>query len=298
MPPHYVNLALHIVRSFLHELIIRNERFECLESVDKIIDINIDVLSGFYTTVEQTDMLQTVQIIHRSLQYGWQGVIPYVQPIFNAQTGMVEKYECLMRLKDGEDLYTPHKFLEIAHKTGHYCELSRAMIDKALHYFSTREESFCINLSFDDMKSQRTRAFLEEKLSHFPNPSRITFEIVESQAFDNMTLLSEFIEFIRSYGCLIAIDDFGSGYSNFNQILSLSPDILKIDGSLIKDIDSNAKHQTIVENIQSLAHKLGILTVAEFVHSEAIMERIQEIGIDYAQGFYLGMPRDMVTCKS
>ncbi len=172
------------------------------------------------------------------------------------------------------------------------------MIDKALHYFKDGDESFCINLSFDDMKSQRTRVFLEEKLSHFPNPSRITFEIVESQAFDNMTLLSEFIEFIRSYGCLIAIDDFGSGYSNFNQILSLSPDILKIDGSLIKDIDSNAKHQAIVENIQSLAHKLGILTVAEFVHSETIMERIQEMGIDYAQGFYLGMPRDMVTCKS
>ena len=298
LPNHYVNTALHIVRSFMRDLLIQNHRLECLESVDKIIDINIDVLSGFYTTVEQTDMLQTVQIIHRSLQYGWQGVVPYVQPIFNTQTGMVEKYECLMRLKEEDDIYTPHKFLEIARKTGHYCELSRAMIDKTLHYFSTREESFCINLSFDDMKSQRTKLFLEEKLSTFSNPSRITFEIVESQAFDNMTLLSEFIEFIRSYGCLIAIDDFGSGYSNFNQILSLSPDILKIDGSLIKDIDSNAKHQTIVENIQSLAHKLGILTVAEFVHSETIMEHIQEMGIDYAQGFYLGVPRDLVPCKS
>lgn len=297
LPNHYVNTALHIVRSFMRDLLIQNHRLECLESVDKIIDINIDVLSGFYTTVEQTDILYMVQIIHRSLQYGWQGVIPFIQPIYNTQTGMVEKYECLMRLKDGEELYTPHKFLEIAHKTGHYCELSRAMIDKSLQYFKESEASFCINLSFDDMKSKRTRAFLEERLSCFPNPSRITFEIVESQAFDNMSLLSEFIEFIRSYGCLIAIDDFGSGYSNFNHILSLSPDILKIDGSLIKDIDSNAKHQAIVENIQSLAHKLGILTVAEFVHSEKILERIQEIGIDYMQGFFLGMPHEMAMLK-
>jgi EAL domain-containing protein (putative c-di-GMP-specific phosphodiesterase class I) len=82
-----------------------------------------------------------------------------------------------------------------------------------------------------------------------------------------MSLLADFITLIRSYGCLIAIDDFGTGYSNFNHIMSLSPDILKIDGSLIKDIDQNFTHQAIVENINSLAHKLGIITVAEYVHT-------------------------------
>jgi EAL domain-containing protein (putative c-di-GMP-specific phosphodiesterase class I) len=96
---------------------------------------------------------------------------------------------------------------------------------------------------------------------------------------------------VRSRGCLIAIDDFGAGFSNFEQILALKPNILKIDGSLIKDIDHDAIHYAIVENIHHLAKKLGIATVAEYVHSEAILSKVRIIGIDYVQGFHLDIPK-------
>lgn len=291
LPPHYVNLALHIVRSFLHELIIRNERFDCLKSINKILDINMDVLNGFYSTTEQSNTLQMIHLIYHSLKNNARGVKVFVQPIFNTQTLHIERYECLMRLSEADEIVLPGSFLQIAEKSGHYCELSRCIIGKSLDYFHERTESFSLNLSFEDMKSQRTRDFLKERLSRFHNPSRITFEIVEFQSLDNKALLSECIDLLRSYGCWIAIDDFGAGYSNFDYILSLSPDILKIDGSLIKDIDTNPKHRAIVENIHALARKLNIITVAEFVHSEAILSTLQKIGVDAVQGFYLDSPK-------
>ena len=239
----------------------------------------------------QSNTLQMIHLIYHSLKNNARGVKVFVQPIFNTQTLQIERYECLMRLSEADEIVLPGSFLQIAEKSGHYCELSRCIIGKSLDYFHERTESFSLNLSFEDMKSQRTRDFLKEKLSRFNNPSRITFEIVEFQSLDNKALLSECIDLLRSYGCWIAIDDFGAGYSNFDYILSLSPDILKIDGSLIKDIDTNPKHRAIVENIHALARKLNIITVAEFVHSEAILSTLQKIGVYAVQGFYLDSPK-------
>lgn len=300
LPNHYVNAALHVVRSFLREMLISHQRIDALKSVDKLIDMHIDALSGIYNATEQTDILKMIKTIHQSLHKEGKGVIPYVQPIFNARTLQLDKYECLMRIKDVNEIILPFKFIEIAQKTGLYCDLSRLMMSKVLDFFSEREEAFNINLSFEDVNEYVTKDFLEKRLSTFTRPSRITFEILESQSFDNTKALEEFIVMVRSYGCQIAIDDFGTGFSNFDHILSLSPNSLKIDGSLIKDIDHNTMHYDIVENIHHLAHKLGIATVAEYVHSKAVLQKVQAIGIDYAQGFYLGIPQEIgtITCKT
>jgi EAL domain-containing protein (putative c-di-GMP-specific phosphodiesterase class I) len=290
LPNHYVNTALHVVRSFLRDLLIKNNKIHALCSVDKIIDIHIDALSGLYSDIEQVDILQTIHVMNTALKDNAKGVVPYTQAIINTKTLHVEKYECLMRLIVDGEITMPLKFLDIAKKTGIYCDLSRAMMGHVFNHYAQNQTSFSININFDDLKSCLTKKFLQEQLTKIDNPSRITFEILESQSLSDMSLLADFITLIRSYGCLIAIDDFGTGYSNFNHIMSLSPDILKIDGSLIKDIDQNFTHQAIVENINSLAHKLGIITVAEYVHSELIMSKVCELGIDFAQGYHLGMP--------
>lgn len=203
-----------------------------------------------------------------------------------------------MRIKDINEILLPLKFIDIAQKIGLYWDLSRLMIGKVFDFFEKREEAFCVNLCFEDINGYVTKDFLKKRLDTFYNPSRITFEILESQSLDNTKTLEEFITMVREHGCQIAIDDFGTGFSNFDHILSLSPNSLKIDGSLIKDIDHNTMHYDIVENIHHLAHKLGIVTVAEYVHSEAVLQKVHAIGIDYVQGFYLGIPQAIGTIKS
>ena len=118
----------------------------------------------------------------------------------------------------------------------------------------------------------------------------LTVEILETQAIDYEKYVQSFVKKMHSVGVKIAIDDFGSGYANFKHITNIECDCLKIDGSLIKDLDTKQDARLIVETIIVFAKKLGKKTVAEFVHSEEILEIVKELGIDYAQGYYLGKP--------
>ena len=104
-----------------------------------------------------------------------------------------------------------------------------------------------------------------------------------------------FIERFKSLGCKIAIDDFGSGYSNFSYIADLGADYIKIDGSLIKNIDNDPSSELIVRTILTFAKNMGIKTVAEFVASESIYEKVKSLGVDYSQGFYFAEPREEVA---
>ena len=131
---------------------------------------------------------------------------------------------------------------------------------------------------------------LFENIEEFSNPSNITIEIVESEGINNFKEVNRFLNRLKVYGCKVAIDDFGSGYSNFEYILKLDADYIKIDGSLIKNIDQNKDSQDIVRTIVSFAKLKGVLTIAEFVSSKEIYEKVSELGIDYSQGYYFGKP--------
>lgn len=106
----------------------------------------------------------------------------------------------------------------------------------------------------------------------------------------DFALIKQFIQKVKAKGVKIAIDDFGTGYSNFERLLSYEPDILKIDGSLIKNIHNNQINQHIVETVMLFAKKQNLSTVAEFVENETIYEIVRDMGIDYSQGFYFGKP--------
>jgi EAL domain-containing protein (putative c-di-GMP-specific phosphodiesterase class I) len=97
---------------------------------------------------------------------------------------------------------------------------------------------------------------------------------------------------MKEFGCRIAIDDFGSGYSNFEHLLKLNIDYIKIDGTLIKNLDKDVNAQVVVETIVNFAQRLNILTVAEFVHNEAVFMKVKELNINRSQGFFLGMPKE------
>jgi EAL domain-containing protein (putative c-di-GMP-specific phosphodiesterase class I) len=219
-------------------------------------------------------------------------IVCYYQPIFNNQTGKLNKYESLVRLidKDGQPI-SPFFFLEIAKKAKLYQQITKIVIDKTFEKF--RELSaveFSINLTIDDILSEKTTNYIYQKLESYPNPNRVIFEITESEEVTDYKLINKFIKYVKQYSVKIAIDDFGSGYANFEHILNIDADFIKIDGSLIKNIHTDKNSLIITEAIINFSKKLGRKTIAEFIHNEEVYKIVKKLGADYSQGFYLGTP--------
>ena len=218
-------------------------------------------------------------------------VLPFFQPILNLHTYQIDKYETLMRIqKEDGSHYLPHEFLNVAKHSKLYSKLSMSLIQKAFETFQISSNGFSINLSYLDMTNLVTTTFILEKLEEFNVGPWVIFEILESEGIENYDAVLSFIEKVKSYGAKIAIDDFGAGYSNFERISELRVDFIKIDGSLIRNIDKNEEMKIIAKTIVAFAKELGIKTIAEYVHSAEVLACVQEIGIDYAQGFYIGKP--------
>ena len=222
-------------------------------------------------------------------------IFPYYQPIFNIQTGKIEKYEALVRLRksDGKIL-SPYFFLEISEKIKLYPKITEIMVEKTFALFAENGLKFSINLSFSDIFSEKMREFLFEKIREYDIAKQLTIEILETQEYSNEDIVNEFTKEVYASGASIAIDDFGSGFANFQYMTNISSDYMKIDGSLIKNIHQDPNSRLIVETIVIFAKKLGKKVVAEFVHSQEVFDIIKEIGIEYAQGYYLGEPQESI----
>ncbi len=222
--------------------------------------------------------------------------IPFFQPIRNNLTGNIDKYESLVRLKSKEgEIISPFKFLKIAKNSRYYHDITRLVISKTIDTFKTRREQFSINLSALDIENQEMQQFMIRKLEEVPDiASRMTFEIVEQEGFKYVDLLKQFISQVTRYGVKIALDDFGSGYSNFRTMLDMDIDYLKIDGSLIKNIDTDIASRNVVETIKTFAEKNRIKTIAEFVENAEVLKILEDMGIDYSQGYFIGKPEPEV----
>ncbi len=224
-------------------------------------------------------------------------VISYFQPIVNNKTGEVEKYESLIRIVDSNGkVISPIVFLDIAKMTHMYFILTRIMINNAFKQFEDLPYQFSINLSVDDILDEEMGIFIIDKITNNPETAkRLVFEILESEGIDNYGEVVEFIKKMKAMGVEIAIDDFGSGYSNFDHIVKLNVDYIKIDGSLIKNLDTDNNSRIITKQIVALASELGIKTVAEFVHSEQVLSIVKGMGCDYSQGYFVGEPSKSIS---
>lgn len=217
-------------------------------------------------------------------------IVPYFQPILHIASGSIEKYESLVRMEEGGDVIPPGAFLPVAKQTKQYFRLSEIMIEKVMEAIKNCRGSISVNLSMEDFSNEKMMDYLKERLENFEESDRLIFEILESEAIDNYDALLHSIKEIKQYGVHIAIDDFGSGYSNFTHVLQLAADFIKIDGSLIRDIDVNQNSRILVEGIIDFSKRLQMKTIAEFVENEEILNVLREIGVDYAQGYYIGKP--------
>ncbi|WP_310441591.1 bifunctional diguanylate cyclase/phosphodiesterase [Sulfurimonas sp.] len=218
-------------------------------------------------------------------------IMPYYQAIVDSKTSEIKKYECLARLMDKNGkMLSPAIFIPVAKKIKVYKVITKTIIDKSFETFENSEFEFGINLSIDDIMSSEIFNFIIEKLKNSKASKRVIFELLESDAVEDFKKVDRFISEIKRYGAKIAIDDFGSGYSNFGYLTRMSADFIKIDGSLVQNIDVDKNAFFVVETIVDFAKKLGIKTIAEYVHSSVIMDIVKDLGVDYAQGFYIDEP--------
>ncbi len=129
---------------------------------------------------------------------------------------------------------------------------------------------------------------------HKEHTSRIVFELLEDESINDFGIVKKFITEVKEYGVKIAIDDFGAGYSNFERLLDYQPDILKIDGCLIRDIETSSYSLSAVKSIVTFAKEQKLQTIAEFIENENIYNIVKDIGVDFSQGYYFGQPKPFI----
>ena len=234
--------------------------------------------------------LNTIQMIQKALSSS--KIISYFQPIINNKTKEIEKYESLVRLVDENDnVLSPYMFLETAKKAKYYYQITNMVLENSFRALKKTNKDISINLSVLDIERRLTREKIFELLHDNPEDlHRVVFELLEDEDVRDFDVIRSFITEVKEMGVKIAIDDFGSGYSNFERLLDYQPDLLKIDGTLIKNIATDEFSLNVVESIVSFAKKQNIKLIAEYVENEKIFNILNELGIEYSQGYYFGKP--------
>ncbi len=220
-------------------------------------------------------------------------ITPYFQPIVNIKTKKVEKFEALVRIVEDDEAIAPFRFLDVAKRTHYYHDITRIIVEKTFQTASLYPDyRFSINFSISDIVDEKlTEEVFALFQKHILIANRIDIELLESEELYDMQKVKRFIERVHSYGSLVLIDDFGSGYSNFAYFAELEIDVLKVDGSIIKEIAVDKRKRHMLESIVMFAKNMHLKIVAEFVESEEIVDILRELGVDYAQGYYFSPPK-------
>jgi len=209
-----------------------------------------------------------------------------------------EHYEFLVRMLDEQDHPVPPGFfLPAAERYDLAATIDRWVVGAALHWLEANPERLArlhrcaINLSGKSLGDEHFHEYAGEMFARTRvPPGKVCFEITETAAITNLSKATQFIHRFRELGCHFALDDFGSGMSSFAYLKTLPVDYLKIDGVFVKNIVEDRIDQAMVRSINDIGHTMGLKTIAEFVENGQILERLRQIGVDYAQGYGIAMP--------
>ena len=266
----YSQRVINYARSKLQRIMIYNESFNIQESFEENIKWVKQVKIGFKDNLFKA----------------------YFQSIVNAQTKEVYKYEALIRYitHDGKEI-APAQFLDVAKRTKLYPNIIKIIINDSFELIKNKNKRVSVNISFDDIANEETTSFIYNILEENKEYTNLLeFEILESEEISDFDRVTKFIQNVRKFNCSVGVDDFGAGYSNFNLLTLLDIDFVKIDGSLIENITSSKDLEIIVSTIANFSKEFGVKTVAEYVSSEKIYEKVKDLGIDYCQGYYFNKP--------
>ena len=222
--------------------------------------------------------------------------------VADASTNCDEMCEILLRLPDVQPgkITLPVAFIPPAERYGLMPTLDRWVIQRVLNFLAGHPPSvtkiYSVNLSGSSLNDDSFIAFLKQQLEQYPiDPKMLCFEITETVAIANLQKVAKFILELKKLGCHFALDDFGSGMSSFSYLRHLPVDYLKIDGNLVKEAASDSVTCSIVKAIHQIGHLMGLKTIAEYVEDQVILDNVQKIGIDYAQGYAIDYPKPLLS---
>lgn len=257
--------------------------------------------SVFY--YEQNDENERVyrqnQIISRLIRNALNGggVTVECQPLFDLNKPIdksfeIFSYEILVRILDEQGkMRYPGEFLGVAKHAGLYLSITKAVIIKAFELAKRFDYRFSVNLSSTDMTNPGIIELFKNGLEECRNPEHITIEVLETESVEqDLNEVRAFLDMVRSKGCHVAIDDFGSGYANIAIILQLDIDYIKIDGSVIQRLPFDPDSREFLRMLANFANVTGYTMVAEFVSNQEILDQVRALGVQYAQGYLLGKP--------
>lgn len=206
-------------------------------------------------------------------------------------------HEILVRIQEGDRLISPGTFMPAAERYNLMPRIDRWVVSNVLAWLSDWHHSledcgvWAVNLSGASLSDEHFCEELVERVAKAAlPPGTLCFEITESTAIAQLSRVTELIVRLKELGCRFALDDFGAGLSSFGYLKQLPVDFLKIDGRFIRDIDSDSIDKAMVEAINTVGHTLGLKTIAEFVENQAIMNQLERLGVDYAQGYLINRP--------
>ncbi len=231
--------------------------------------------------------------------------ILFIQPIISLEDEgeSLSHYEVLLRFKDENGkIVPPMAFIPAAERYGMMQRIDRWVIENVFkEYIRLKEHTdkayrFSINLSGISLNDKGLGSFIEGLFERYNIAHKsICFEVTETAAVANLSVALKFIKRMRSLGCKFSLDDFGSGLSSFSYLQNIPVDYLKIDGALVNDIDTNKINRAMVKSINEVSHIMGMKTICEFVENKEVEERLKELNVDYAQGYYYAKPVPIQT---
>lgn len=240
--------------------------------------------------MDKTEEIHILQVIRDALAE--ERVVPYFQGIYDNTEKRFGLYESLMRISDKSGkIYFPNQFLPVAKKYELYEMLSVAMVRKVMKMFLDSDVKVTVNLNVRDIYDREMIKVIFKYLNKSAHPENFIFELVESEEVTDYQYIKEFADRIHEKKAKIAIDDFGSGFSNLMHIIRIDADFLKIDGEIIRSICDDEKCLQFVGIITSWCSNQQKQVIAEFVENEKIQGIIEEMGIRYSQGYYFSKPQ-------
>jgi diguanylate cyclase (GGDEF)-like protein/PAS domain S-box-containing protein len=215
----------------------------------------------------------------------------YVQPIVDLNSGAMTHCEALLRLRDGDSVIAPGRFLPAAERLGLINLIDRWVIDRVFELTARhRDLTIDLNLSGATIDDVSLVKYVAERLAHHgTDPHRIVFELTETAAVGNIGRAREMARSLTELGCKFAIDDFGAGFSTFYYLKYFPAQYIKIDGEFLAEAH-NRTDDLVIESIVKIARDLGKQTIAEYVSDEGRMERVRSLGVDYGQGYHFAEP--------
>ena len=224
----------------------------------------------------------------------------HCQPILDLATNEVSQYELLLRLRTDEgNLLPPSAFLYVAERFGTILAIDSWVVQQAVALTASQSRAgrpitVHLNISAKSIGNPQLVAVIDRALADAGiDPACLVFELTETAAIGDIERAKKFTTELRCRGCRLALDDFGAGFGSFYYLKHLPFDYFKIDGDFIRGFGANTIDQLVVEAIVGIARGMAKKTIAEFVTDQAMMDRLRRSGIDYAQGFHIGVPRSI-----